>query len=183
MSHAMMPSPLGEMMAVFDAEALLGLYFVGQKYPPSPAAIGPRDEAHPIARATAAHLVAYFDGEPAEFDGPIRFVGTPFQVAVWTALRAIARGHTVSYGELARRVGAVTAVRAVGAAVGRNPLSLIVPCHRVVGGDGSLTGYAGGLPRKVRLLQIEGVLGEADRRVGRRDPDGPQRPLYFGDGA
>ena len=183
MSHSTMASPLGEMLAVFESAALLGLYFVGQKYPPSPAAIGPHDDAHPIARATAAQVTAYFDGAPIEFDVPIRFVGTPFQVAVWTALRAIERGQTVSYGELARRIGAASAVRAVGAAVGRNPVSVFVPCHRVVGGDGSLTGYAGGLARKERLLRIEGVLTDADRRVRPHGADGLQRTLHFGGGA
>jgi len=83
--------------------------------------------------------------------------GTPFQQSVWVALQTIGRGRTSSYGELARQIGKPAAVRAVGAAVGRNPVSIFVPCHRVLGRDGSLTGYAGGLERKQRLLQIEGV--------------------------
>jgi methylated-DNA-[protein]-cysteine S-methyltransferase len=164
MKHALLPSPLGEILLTFDDEALHGLYFVGQKDAPAIHDGWMRDDAHPIAARTATHLERYFAGEAAGFDVPVRFAGTPFQVAVWQALRAIAPGDTVSYAELARRVGSPAAVRAVGAAVGRNPVSIFVPCHRVVGSDGSLTGYAGGLPRKTQLLKLEGVLG-ADGRV------------------
>jgi methylated-DNA-[protein]-cysteine S-methyltransferase len=97
------------------------------------------------------------------FEVPIAFAGTRFQVAVWRALLDIPRGETISYGELARRVGSPAAVRAVGAAVGRNPVSIFVPCHRVVGSNGALTGYAGGLPRKTHLLRLERALGDDGR--------------------
>jgi methylated-DNA-[protein]-cysteine S-methyltransferase len=103
-----------------------------------------------------AALVRYFDGEPAALDTiPVAFTGTPFQLQVWKALRSIAAGTTMSYGALAQRIGRPKAVRAVGLANGSNPIGLVVPCHRVVGSDGSLTGYGGGLPRKRWLLAHE----------------------------
>jgi methylated-DNA-[protein]-cysteine S-methyltransferase len=165
MRHALLPSPLGEILLTFDDAALTGLYFVGQKDQPPVPVDGVRDDAHPIAARTAAHLARYFEGGDPGFDVPLRLRGTPFQQAVWTALRAIPRGATVSYAAIARQVGAPAAVRAVGAAVGRNPVSVFVPCHRVVGSDGSLTGYAGGLPRKVRLLELEGVLSAGQQSL------------------
>jgi O-6-methylguanine DNA methyltransferase len=110
------------------------------------------------AMATAAHLARCFEGADPGFDVPLRLRGTPFQQSVWTALRTIPRGATVSYATLARQVGAPAAVRAVGGAVGRNPVSVFVPCHRVVGANGTLTGYAAGLWRKMDLLQREGTL-------------------------
>ncbi|MEI7447511.1 MAG: methylated-DNA--[protein]-cysteine S-methyltransferase [Burkholderiales bacterium] len=177
MHYTLLPSPLGEILLGFDDASLLGLWFVGQKDQP---AIGPdwvRDDAHPIARRTADHLERYFRGEPADFDVPIRFRGTPFQVGVWRALQAISHGEVVSYAELARRVGSPAAVRAVGAAVGRNPVSIFVPCHRVVGSDGSLTGYAGGLPRKTHLLTLERVLDAAGRVRPRGAPAPSALPL------
>ena len=163
MRHALLPSPLGEILLTFDDDALRGLYFVGQKAQPPIDAQSVRDDAHPIARHCAAQLERYFAGDVVCFDVPLRLSGTPFQARVWEALRGIPRGRTESYAAIARRVGAPAAVRAVGAAVGRNPVSILVPCHRVVGSDGSLTGYAGGLPRKVHLLRLEGVLHEGQR--------------------
>ncbi len=163
MRYTTVPSPLGEVLLGFDDEALLGLWFRGQKGEP---AIGPdrvRHDAHPIAMRAAVRMARYFDGVDEPFDVPIRLRGTPFQAAVWAALRAIPRGGTIPYAELARRVGAPRAVRAVGAAVGRNPVSIFVPCHRVVGSDGSLTGYAGGLARKTHLLRLERALDDAGR--------------------
>ncbi len=107
---------------------------------------------------TKAQLDGYFSGQRTTFDGALDLrAGTPFQQAVWQALRAIAPGTTTSYGALSRAIGKPRAVRAVGAAIGRNPISIIVPCHRVVGSSGALTGYAGGLQRKSALLQLEGV--------------------------
>jgi methylated-DNA-[protein]-cysteine S-methyltransferase len=105
----------------------------------------------------AAQLEEYFAGERRAFDLPLAPEGTPFQLETWQALRAIPHGTTISYGELARRLGKPRAVRAVGAANGRNPISIIIPCHRVIGSDGSLTGYGGGLEVKRRLLELEGV--------------------------
>jgi methylated-DNA-[protein]-cysteine S-methyltransferase len=171
MSHALLPSPLGDILLTFDDAALRGLYFVGQKGQPPIDAQGGRDDAHPLARRCAVHLERYFAGDAVDVDVPVRLSGTPFQRRVWEALRAIPRGRTESYAGLAQRIGAPAAVRAVGAAVGRNPVSILVPCHRVVGSDGSLTGYAGGLPRKVHLLRLEGVSGEGPR-VSRPAPFG-----------
>ncbi|MEO1060003.1 MAG: methylated-DNA--[protein]-cysteine S-methyltransferase [Actinomycetota bacterium] len=110
---------------------------------------------HPILDAAAQQLGEYFAGERTEFDLPLDPHGTEFQVAAWKALAEIPYGETATYGEQAERIGRPTAVRAVGAANGRNPLSIVLPCHRVVGADGSLTGFAGGLDAKRTLLDLE----------------------------
>ena len=112
----------------------------------------------PSSQRAQAQLSAYFAGELREFDLPLAPAGTAFQLKVWSALTTIPFGHTMSYGALATRfLGQPTASRAVGLANGRNPISIIIPCHRVIGADGTLTGYAGGLPRKQRLLALEHV--------------------------
>ncbi len=111
--------------------------------------------SHPVLQETVAQLDDYVAGTRHDFDLPLDLVGTPFQLAVWNALGTIRYGTTVSYGELASDIGRPTASRAVGAAVGRNPVSIVVPCHRVVGTSGSLTGFAGGLPAKQWLLAHE----------------------------
>jgi methylated-DNA-[protein]-cysteine S-methyltransferase len=148
------PSPIGELLLVGDGHALTGLYMLpDHRHAPPVQAHGRRDPA-PL-RAAAAQLDAYFAGELTEFELPLAPAGTPFQRAVWEALRAIPYGETVSYGELARAIGRPTAVRAVGAANGRNPISIVVPCHRVIGAGGALTGYGGGLERKRYLLALE----------------------------
>src|SRR5690606_6369357 len=111
---------------------------------------------HPVLLAAATQLNAYFLGERQSFDLPLDLsAGTAFQVSAWSALLQIASGNTISYGELAKRMGKPAAVRAAGTAIGRNPLSIFVPCHRVIGTSGSLTGYAGGLERKRFLLRLE----------------------------
>jgi methylated-DNA-[protein]-cysteine S-methyltransferase len=120
-----------------------------------PEAVGSGKQATAIVEATRRQLDEYFCGERTEFDLPLDPVGTPFQHAAWAALRTIAYGSTVSYGEQARRLGDVRKARAVGAANGRNPIGIIVPCHRVVGANGSLTGFAGGLASKAWLLDHE----------------------------
>ena len=112
-----------------------------------------------MLRQAVSQLAEYFAGHRTRFDLPLDLQGgTAFQRAVWTALLGIPAGQTVSYGAISQRIGKPAAVRAVGAAVGRNPVSVVVPCHRVLGGDGALTGYAGGLDRKTALLRLEGVL-------------------------
>ena len=158
MNHALLPSPLGPIALAFNAGALTGLYFDGQKHQPPITTLGPRHDDDPLAKRMAALLARYFKGEAVELDVPLAMQGTPFQQKVWAALQNIGRGRTSTYGELARQIGSPAAVRAVGAAVGRNPVSIFVPCHRVIGRDGSLTGYAGGLERKAHLLALEGVL-------------------------
>lgn len=147
-------TPLGPLLLARTADGLCGAWFEGQKHHPGPLAAPQRPDDALFVRA-AAQLRAYFETTLQRFDLPLDPQGTPFQRGVWQALAAIEAGHTRSYGDIARDTGAPAAVRAVGAAVGRNPLSVIVPCHRVVGSDGSLTGYAGGLARKQALLALE----------------------------
>jgi methylated-DNA-[protein]-cysteine S-methyltransferase len=147
-------SPLGALLLARTATGLAGAWFEQQKHHPAAIAAPERDD-DPLLAATARQLGAYFAGEAVAFDVPLDLQGTPFQRAVWAELLRIAPGATCSYGEIARRLGVPSASRAVGAAVGSNPVSVIVPCHRVVGSTGSLTGYAGGLARKTSLLRIE----------------------------
>ena len=153
-----MDTQLGGVVLAATDKGLAGLWFDAQKH--SPDMTGwQTDDAHPVLRAAAAQLLDFLAGRRATFDVPLDLShGTDFQRAVWQALREIPAGATTSYGALSARVGRPTAVRAVGAAVGRNPVSVIVPCHRVVGATGALTGYAGGLERKTALLQLEGAL-------------------------
>ena len=149
-------SPVGPLTLVASGSALAGLYMEDQRHLPGPVAFGTAGDpaAAPFA-AAAAQLDAYFAGELTDFDLDLEPAGTPFQRKVWMALRAIPYGQTVTYGQLAAGLGAPGSSRAVGLANGKNPISIVVPCHRVVGSDGSLTGYGGGLPRKRFLLDLE----------------------------
>jgi len=152
-------TPLGDVRLAASARGLVGLWFDGQRHLPAqldgPGA-WPTDDAHPVLRAAAQQVQEYLRGERPGFDLPLDLSGgTPFQQSVWRLLLAIPRGGTTSYGAIARELGNPAAVRAVGAAVGRNPVSVAVPCHRVLGSTGSLTGYAGGLARKTALLRLE----------------------------
>ena len=148
-------SPLGTITLATNGDALVGVWFDGQKHQPD-FQVWSQRPGHPVLVAAQTQLAQYFAGERTVFDLPLGLRGgTEFQQAVWRALLDIAPGATVSYGELARGIGKTQEVRAVGAAVGRNPLSIVVPCHRVVGADGTLTGYAGGLDRKQALLALE----------------------------
>lgn len=150
-------SPLGPMILAASDAGLAGAWFDGQRHLPDCSA-WPRAPHHPVLAAAMAQLDRYFAGAGAPFDLPLDVAGgTAFQQSVWRALQSIPRGQTISYRTLGERAGRPAAVRAVGAAVGRNPLSIVVPCHRVVGADGSLTGYAGGLDRKRALLRLEGA--------------------------
>jgi methylated-DNA-[protein]-cysteine S-methyltransferase len=147
---------LGDVLLAATEQGLAGVWFVqGQLHMPDRSQWA-TDEAHPILRVAAQQLHDYFSGQRQSFDLPLQPAwGTTFQRAVWQALQSIPYGHTSSYGEIARHIGNPKAVRAVGAAIGQNPHSIIVPCHRVVGTNGSLTGFAGGLPRKQFLLAHE----------------------------
>ncbi|MFN3375060.1 MAG: methylated-DNA--[protein]-cysteine S-methyltransferase [Burkholderiaceae bacterium] len=161
LTYTVVSSPLGRLTLAASAAGLAGVWFDGQRHrPPALAAqpiAWPRDDVHPLLQAVAAQLQAYWRGQVRAFDLPLDLsAGTPFQQAVWRALCKVPYGGTVAYGELARQLGQPRAVRALGAAVGRNPLCVVVPCHRVVGAGGALTGYAAGLERKQALLQLEG---------------------------
>jgi methylated-DNA-[protein]-cysteine S-methyltransferase len=145
-------SPIGELLLTGDGEALHGLYMQSGRRKRIDPDWKRADE--PFA-AVAEQLAEYFAGERREFDVPLVLNGPPFQCQAWHALREIPYGETVSYGEQARRIGQPDAARAVGAANGQNPIAVIVPCHRVIGADGSLTGFGGGLERKRLLLDLE----------------------------
>lgn len=148
-------SPLGAMVLAATEAGLAGVWFDGQRHQPDPSG-WQHAPGHPVLQQAQAQLAAYFAGERHSFDLPLDLCpGTAFQQNVWRALLAIPYGSTQSYGALSVAIGKPAAVRAVGGAVGRNPLSIIVPCHRVVGAQGALTGYAGGLERKTALLQRE----------------------------
>ena len=160
--HAHHPSPLGSLLLVGEQAAdgstvLTGCYLPDHRRGP---AVEPTWREDPAAFAEiAAALDAELAGTPGPGEIPVAFrAGSPFQRRVWTELRTIPRGSTVTYGELATRIGMPGAARAVGAAVARNPVAIVVPCHRVVGADGSLTGYAGGIERKRALLAMEGAI-------------------------
>jgi len=148
-------SPLGPLRLESDGQALTRIVLPGES--PGPAPTGERLLDPGRFTAARAQLDQYFAGRRREFDLPLAPRGTPFQLRVWQALRTIPWGQTISYAELARRIGQPSACRAVGGANGRNPLSIVVPCHRVIGADGSLTGFGGGLAAKQRLLALEGV--------------------------
>ena len=148
-------SPVGTLLLTADEEALTGIHFSGGRRAQTVGADWKEKPGHPVLRKVVRQLDEYFAGKRKTFDLPLAPDGTPFQRAVWKALRAIPYGKTQSYGDIARRIGRPKAVRAVGAANGANPISIVVPCHRVIGADGSLTGYGGGLPRKRRLLALE----------------------------
>ncbi|HET6468348.1 MAG TPA: methylated-DNA--[protein]-cysteine S-methyltransferase [Geminicoccaceae bacterium] len=149
-----LPSPLGDLLLTASPDALTGLWMLngprGAGPPPAP-----EDPGRAVLRAAQSQLEAYFAGRLQRFDLPLAPAGTPFQQAVWTLLAAIPYGTTTTYGALAARLGKPGASRAVGLANGQNPISIILPCHRVIGTDGTLTGYGGGLGRKRWLLAHE----------------------------
>ncbi|MFJ8885181.1 methylated-DNA--[protein]-cysteine S-methyltransferase [Streptomyces sp. NPDC102402] len=151
--HTVIESPYGDLTLVATDGLLSGLYMTGQRHRPPEETFGVPDP-RPFGE-TARQLEAYFAGELTDFDLPMRLEGTDFQRNVWAELVRIPYGRTRSYGELADRLGKPGASRAVGLANGRNPVGIIVPCHRVIGASGSLTGYGGGLDRKQRLLAFE----------------------------
>lgn len=148
-------SPVGGLTLFADDTALVAIAFNAQLRGSGTDAR--EDPTHPVLAQARAELLAYFAGARKTFSIPLRPKGTAFQQAVWDALSEIPWGETRSYGDIARRIGNPRGVRAVGLANGRNPLPIVVPCHRVIGSDGSLTGYGGGLPIKVKLLALEGI--------------------------
>lgn len=156
-AQATIDSPLGPLLLAATARGLAGAWFTDQAHHPG-ALDAPEDADNPFIRQAAQQLAAYWqDGAASRFTVPMDPQGTDFQRAVWQALLRIPTGRCSSYAALAAQIGKPAAMRAVGAAVGRNPLSVMIPCHRVLGSDGSLTGYAGGLARKLELLKREGA--------------------------
>jgi methylated-DNA-[protein]-cysteine S-methyltransferase len=155
-----MASPVGPLRLVADAHGLRQIRFEHERHPKAMPADAVRS-ADAVAFARV-QLTEYFAGTRQAFELPLHPVGTAFQLEVWQQLARIPYGATISYGELARRIGKPQAVRAVGAANGRNPLPIVLPCHRVIGSDGSLTGFGGGLPVKQRLLALENRIARGD---------------------
>ena len=153
-------TPLGTLFATAIGGSLTGIYFEGQRHAPAISRDWQEDPYHAPLAECARQLADYFEGKRQCFDLPLAPDGTEFQRRVWREIARIPYGETLSYAELAARAEVPGAARAAGAATGRNPLSIVVPCHRVVGTNGSLTGYAGGLERKTRLLELEGALEE-----------------------
>ena len=165
--HTVLDSPLGPLTVVVEDAGLCGLY-VEQglaKALERSATLGTLSDPEevPLLQAVAEQLAAYFAGELTDFDLPVAATGTPFQQRVWAALREIPYGETRSYGQVATEIGNPSASRAVGAANGRNPVSIVVPCHRVIGSTGRLTGYAGGLTTKEQLLAHERAMADPSR--------------------
>lgn len=150
--HTHMDSPIGKLLLVADDKALLSIAFAGH----APKADSQDRPSHPILQSARRQLDEYFAGRRTRFELPLAPAGTPFQKSVWKALRGIPYGKTCSYGDIARKIGNPKAVRAVGLANGANPIPLVIPCHRVIGSNGTLTGYGGGLDRKRKLLALEG---------------------------
>jgi methylated-DNA-[protein]-cysteine S-methyltransferase len=165
--HTVIDSPLGELTVVAAAAALTGVYFRHHWHPPTADALGQYVDpaADDLFRRATDQLDQYFAGQRTRFDLPIALIGEPRQRRVWELLGDIAYGQTTTYGELATELADGTTAYEVGQAVGRNPLSIIVPCHRVVGKDGALTGYAGGLKRKRFLLDLEAPVPAAAGRL------------------
>ncbi len=160
--HTVFGTRFGDVLAIARDERLAGLYFVGQKGQPDLDALardgGLRDDGWPVLAETRRQFGDYEADRRTQFDLPLSLAGTAFQQRVWARLLEIPCGQTRSYAEIARAAGSPRGVRATGAAIGRNPVSVVVPCHRVVGSDGALTGYAGGLERKRALLHHERAL-------------------------
>ncbi|ORW33194.1 cysteine methyltransferase [Mycobacterium paraense] len=165
--HTRIDSPVGELTLAADGDALTGVYFRHHWHPPTAAALGRYVEADAdvLFGRAVEQLREYLSGKPTRFDLPIALAGDPRQRRIWKLLLDIGYGETTTYGELAAQLGDGTTAYEVGQAVGRNPLSIVVPCHRVVGKNGELTGYAGGLKRKRFLLDLEAPIPAAAGRL------------------
>lgn len=154
-SYGYASTPLGRVLLVAAGGQLVGLVFDGHARTPGVGAHAAGSDE--LIGAVRQQLDEYFQGVRTRFELPVRLVGTAFQIAVWSALLDVPYGWTSTYGQVAERIGRPRAARAVGAANGQNPISIVVPCHRLIGADGGLTGYGWGLDRKRRLLALEGV--------------------------
>jgi methylated-DNA-[protein]-cysteine S-methyltransferase len=161
--YSIVNSPVGELMLAADASALTGLYFFGRDHIPSASDQWTLKPRHPILLQAATQLEEYFAGKRTRFSIPLHLTGTDFQEKVWQEIALIPYGQTISYSELAERAGAPQAIRAAGTTTGRNPVSIIVPCHRVMGKNGSMSGFAGGLEKKQYLLQLENAVPKQEK--------------------
>src|ERR1700756_1440986 len=165
--HAILPSPVGPLTLVAEAGQLVALSLEAQRHRPDEDSLGsPGDPGAAPFVAAARQLAGYFAGRLTEFDLPLAPSGTDFQRRVWAALQTIPYGQTWSYAQMAEQIGRASAVRAVGLANGKNPIAVVIPCHRVIGSDGSLTGYGGGLDRKRFLLDLESAGSGALAPIG-----------------
>ena len=153
--YSLLSTPIGELLLTADAMALTGVYFAGCDHIPAASRSWKRKPHHAILRQTADQLQEYFAGARQNFSLALQLTGTSFQKAVWREIARIPYGETMTYSELAQCAGAPRAIRAAGTSTGRNPVSIIIPCHRVVGKGGTLRGFAGGLERKRQLLELE----------------------------
>ncbi|GGM37426.1 methylated-DNA--[protein]-cysteine S-methyltransferase [Dactylosporangium sucinum] len=164
--HAYLDSPVGRLLLVAGDDALVGLYFPRYRYTPPPSAWGRRADASadPVLAQAQSELGEYFAGDRQVFDVPAATNGDEFQERVWSQLREIPYGERITYGDIAVELGSKGFAQSVGQAVGRNPVSIVIPCHRVVGAGGKLTGFGGGLERKQILLDLE---EPAEARAGR----------------
>lgn len=165
--HTTLTTDMGDLLAVAEGDALAGLYFPAHWHPPADDAIGPQVSAtgDTVFEATTRELAEYFRAERTTFTVPTVTHGDAFSERVWDLLATIAHGTTTTYGAIARELGNPGLAQRVGQAVGHNPVSILIPCHRVIGADGSLTGYAGGLDRKARLLALEEPPEAAESRL------------------
>lgn len=150
-AYMVVKTPVDDLMLVADDSALIGVYFS----PFTPADDWKRDPSHPILQEAAQQLHDYFAGKRNKFTIPLRLEGTDFQKKIWKEIARIPHGKTISYSDLAKRAGNPEAVRAAGTSTGRNPIAIVIPCHRVVGKNGAMCGFGGGLPRKKFLLNLE----------------------------
>ncbi|MBV7529617.1 methylated-DNA--[protein]-cysteine S-methyltransferase [Chitinophaga sp. sic0106] len=156
--HRKITTPVGELLLIATDKGLRAILWEDEDGSRVKLPVEGDHDTHPVLDETARQLDEYFAGNRRTFDLPLHFEGTPFQQQVWTALLQIPYGKTVSYAQLANQLGNPKAVRAVGAANGKNPISIVAPCHRVIGSSGSLTGFAGGVAVKERLLRMEGAI-------------------------
>ncbi len=154
-SYSIIKTPLDNLMLAANETELIGVYFVDGEHIPAASKGWKRDARHPVLLQAEAQLQEYFVGMRTTFSLPLRLAGTDFQERVWKQIALIPHGKTITYSELAQKAGAPRAIRAAGTSTGRNPISIIIPCHRVVGKDGGIGGYGGGLGRKRYLLELE----------------------------
>ena len=163
--YSIVKSPINDLMLVADDSALTGLYFAGREHIPAASKQWKLNARHPVLKQAAKQLQEYFAGKRTEFSVLLRLAGTDFQQRVWREISLIPYGETISYSDLAKRAGAPQAIRAAGTNTGRNPVSIIIPCHRVVGKNGTMRGFAGGLEKKRRLLELEKRGGRKGRKT------------------